>query len=233
MKSYDIRPDYQPRKTAETFVEDPSEYWNSMRIKTASIYQYHVYKKTANLLSTMSGRSFLDIGCGYPQKVKDLILPITDDVTLVDQPSMKKILVNDFPDMRFIPMNLECGDANLLEKYNCVLCADVVEHLIDPDPLLTTIKNAILPGGIAVFSTPERDIERGENCLSSPKPEHVREWNQAEFAAYLLDSGFKIVEHVLVPKGRLPWYKELIRSWWIRRKAPQYFGCQLVVCQTR
>ena len=233
MKTYGIRPDYQPRKTAETFVADPSDYWNPMRIKAASIYQYHVYKKAADLLSKLADRSCLDLGCGYPQKAKELILPVTDDVTLVDQPSMKGMLARDFPEMKFIPMNLEDGATDLLAKYSCVLCADVVEHLIDPDPLMNTIRNTLSFDGVAVISTPERDIERGTNCLTSPKPEHVREWNRAEFHTYLGESGFKVVEHFLAPKGRLSPVLEALapRLQWMRRR--YWTGCQIAVCQLR
>ncbi|MEM1232346.1 MAG: hypothetical protein AAGI15_17550, partial [Pseudomonadota bacterium] len=63
-----------------------------------------------------------------------------------------------------------------------------------------------------------------------PNPEHVREWNQAEFAQLLAHAGFAIDRHLLLPQRRSalaqPWLLPLLA----RLRPAQYAGCQLAVC---
>ncbi len=233
MKNYCIRGDYISRTEAETYVDDPAKYWNKNRISVSGSYQYYVYKRAAELVSRMDHCSFVDIGCGYPRKAKELILPVTSDITLIDQPSMKELVEERFPEMRFVPLNLQEVDINLSSKFNCVVCADVIEHLLDPDPLLAFIRRVLSADGIAVISTPERDMQRGPNCLSSPIAEHVREWNSQEFANYLSSSGFEILEHYLMPIRKLTRVEEFALPFTQRLKTRRYSGCQNVVCKLK
>jgi SAM-dependent methyltransferase len=233
MKNYCIREDYVPRTEAVTYVDNPANYWNKKRIAASGFCQYYVYKIAAELAGQMDHCSFVDIGCGYPIKIKELIFPVTSDITLIDQPSMKGLMEERFPEMRFIPLNLERMDISLQAKFNCIVCADVIEHLLDPDPLLAFIRSALAPEGIAIISTPERDIERGSNCLRSPKAEHVREWNTAEFTEYLSLIGLEVIEHSLMPKGKLPWIEEIALPLTRLLKTKRYSGCQTAVCKLK
>lgn len=230
MNTYCIREDYQPRTEAETFVDDPTKFWNESRIATSGFYQYYVYKMAAEQVSTMDSCSFADIGCGYPRKTRELIAPLTNDITLVDQPSMKGLIEERFPAMKFVPLNLEKNDTSLKGQFHCLVCADVIEHLLDPDPLLAFIRQLLAPGGIAIISTPERDIERGPDCLSSPKAEHVREWNANEFARYIASSGFDVQAHALLPAGRISKVEEMLLPLLRSSMTSRYCGCQAVVC---
>lgn len=65
-----------------------------------------------------------------------------------------------------------------------IVCADVIEHLVDPSPLLWAIRLA--PARLAVLSTPERDLTWGTEHAGPPPNEcHVREWNRDEFRRLL------------------------------------------------
>ena len=231
MNNYCIRDDYKSRPQANTYVDDAEDYWTQTRIATSGIYQYHVYKWAAKLAREMDQCSLADIGCGYPNKINELILPVTKNVTLVDQPSVERLLETRFPQMNFIPLNLEMTGISLDAKFDCVVCADVIEHLMDPDPLLAFIHRILAPDGLAVISTPNRDIERGSNCLNSPHPEHVREWNFLEFAKYLSISGFDVLEHSNLPKGRLSWIEETMLPLARLLKITRYNGCQTAICK--
>ena len=80
-------------------------------------------------------------------------------------------------------------------KSELVVCCDVIEHLVNPDLLLTYIKDRMDVNGIAVISTPERDRLRGKGSNSSPNKYHIREWNFKEFAQYLENRDFEIINH--------------------------------------
>lgn len=233
MKNYCIREDYVSRTEAKTYVDNPANYWNKVRIASSGYYQYYVYKKAAELAGQMENCSFVDIGCGYPRKAKEIILPVVNDITLVDQPSMKELIEEQFSEMKFVPLNLEEVGVALEARFNCVVCADVIEHLLDPDILLSFIRKVLSPDGVAIISTPERDALRGTNCLSSPMEEHVREWNYKEFAEYLSLGGFEVLEHICMPQGRLTWIEETALPVLKRLKVKRYNGCQTVVCKLR
>ena len=229
--NYFIKDGYEARSEAMTFVEDSADYWNSTRIKTSGHYQYYVYKRAAEILRAMPTHSVVDIGCGYPRKAQMFLAPISTEITLIDQPSMEALISRDFPEMRFVPYDLEQASTGLDASFDCAICADVIEHLLDPDPLLAMIRKLLKPSGIAIISTPERDMERGVTCATSPKPEHVREWNKNEFANYIKNSGFEIIEHHLMPKGRLPKIEEWILPFIRNTKEKRYLSCQTVVCR--
>jgi SAM-dependent methyltransferase len=231
MKNYCIRPDYLARTEAATCVETAGAYWNDERRALTSIYQYYVYLEAATILKSRPQSSFVDVGCGYPKKVRDIILPVVREATMIDQPSMEPVVTRDFPDLRFIPMNLEqCKDPPPGE-FDCVLCADVVEHLLDPDPLMAFLRRLAKPDGVIIISTPERDAERGRNCLRSPHPEHVREWTAQEFARYLLQHSLEILEHRLLPRNRLWTVEELVLPLLQRIRIRRYANCQMAVCR--
>ena len=229
-----IRADYRARAEAETRIEAPEQYWNSQRIAMSGFYQYHVYEAASHLLAGMSQPHVADIGCGYPTKTDRLLAPLSGKVVLFDQPAMGQLLPTVFPHLHFEPVDLECPEvAPYADHFDLVVCSDVVEHLLAPDALMAFIRSIVKPDGYVVLSTPEREVERGKDCLSSPKAEHVREWTRSEFANYVQASGFTIERHELMPKGklsaletRLPW---LTTRWRISR----YAGCQTVICRPR
>lgn len=75
-----------------------------------------------------------------------------------------------------------------------VVCSDVIEHLLDPLPLLTLTRNLLADGcRTAVFSTPAREFRSGYDTPGPPRnPSHVREWACDEFQALLRHQGFEI-----------------------------------------
>jgi len=226
-----IREDYVSRTDALTFVPDSQEYWTPSRIRRAGTYQYYVYARIKQILEQRPSSSFLDVGCGYPTKIVQLIQPVTSNITLIDQPSMKSTIENAFPKFRFVSMNLE-QPLNTLEKcFDCICVSDVVEHLLNPNPLMRFIHDLSKPDGIIFISTPERDMQRGRNCLYSPQREHVREWTAAEFAEYVRQFGFRILEHHSLPRGRLFRLEEKLLPLIGNIYKKRYLSCQLVVCK--
>jgi hypothetical protein len=84
-----------------------------------------------------------------------------------------------------------------------VICADVIEHLGDPDALIGYLTRRVSGGGRILISTPERNRLRGSNCRICPNPAHVREWSFAELASYLQSRGLQVHEHFLQYPVRL------------------------------
>ena len=173
-----IRPDYQARGVNATLENEPGTYWTEFRIQSAAEFQFDVYRIASEVARKWLGPSAVgaDVGCGYPTKLA-LLEEELASVTLFDQPTMEALIMQDFPGRRFVPVNLENPTATG-ERYDLVVCADVLEHLIDPDPCVAFLREMVGVGGFLVVSTPERDILRGKDCVASPKLEHVREWTK-------------------------------------------------------
>ncbi len=98
--------------------------------------------------------SALDVGCGYgytglrlkeigAQKVEGIELSSTAYIKAKD--SLDKVYCGS------------CEDENLLKKigsYDCILCADILEHLQDPWLTIRILKDHIKKGGRLIASIP-------------------------------------------------------------------------------
>jgi hypothetical protein len=146
-------------------------------------WQDEVYAHAKSLFMREELRSVCDIGCGSGFK---LMKYFKDFRTIgIDSPQTVDFLKEKYPDRIWISEDVENPLCDL------VICADVLEHAVMPDKVMQFICD-IKPAWI-VLSTPERDI-REEPRLGPPSHEpHCREWNMAEFKAYVED-WFRIVE---------------------------------------
>lgn len=227
-----MSPRYRPRTVALTIEGEPGEYWTPSRCQMASSYQFYVYRYAADLLGKMCLPSLIDIGCGYPIKAATMLTPLCAKAVVADQPTLIDVVRRDFGNLDFLGINLEKPNLDLGEKFDVVVCADVLEHLLDPDPCMEFIARHLSSDGIAILSTPERDIIRGPNCFESRKPEHIREWNRAEFARFVETRGFRIINHVLTPTQYLPpfeyWMSRVLSKFTKRRL---WSGCQMIACR--
>jgi SAM-dependent methyltransferase len=241
IETYFIKKGYQinPR----TRVEDSFfnvEYWTPKRIRLAGSYQFHVYQEAQRLLRQHRYESLLDVGCGPAAKVRELIWPVCKNVVLVDHPSSGQIVSRVLPQARFVGIDLEEARLDLRQRFDIIICSDVIEHLVDPDPCLRFIRDHLSDRGLAILSTPERDIVRGPASLRPLNPEHVREWNAAEFARYIASRGFEVVRQELYPQLRMPGpffsltqklRPKLLGAKMLGELRARWFGNQVVICR--
>lgn len=227
-KTFCIKAGYVPRPCAQTIEASPGEYWTPTRIKTASYYQWDVYRLAGKIIKQHGLKTVLDVGAGYPAKLP--LLGDVKEITLVDQSTLAPLVARDIPHVAFVPDDLENPTKLRERKFDLVICADVLEHLMDPDPCLQFIKNST--ARFAVLSTPERDVVRGVDCMTSPKAEHVREWNADESRRYVESSGFDVIDQLLMPQGRLSQFKKSLASI-LGLKSKRWAGCQTIVCAPR
>jgi SAM-dependent methyltransferase len=200
-------------------------------VDAAREFQFYVYRHAVAEVGSRSVSSIVDVGSGPPHKLAQLLSPTDISVTLVDQPNAEAIAREIMPFANFIAANLEAIDMVLPHQFDVAICADVVEHLVGPDPCLRFIRKHLKPGGRLFISTPERDVLRGVNCFESPHPLHVREWNRPEFAKFLESRGFKVLDQILLPQKRVP---EMKRRWGALMAGfnapPSWYSCQMAVC---
>ena len=71
-----------------------------------------------------------------------------------------------------------------------VICADVIEHIVDPTSLVRTLVRLAQAGAIVVVTTPDRERLSEQAQFGPPQnPSHVREWTLAELARYFTELG--------------------------------------------
>lgn len=216
MKNYFIKPEYtinQVPITSEKFSE--GLYWNADRIRASKLYQYSVYQDAIRLAKEYKVKALCDVGCGTGEKLRLISVAIPElKIVGVDQShaidyclkthNFGEWIVDDF------------SDPTSTLQADMTICSDVIEHLVDPDILMSYLKRLTKPGGLILISTPDRDILRGESCISSPNKQHIREWNAKEFGLYLESQGLHVLKHYHAPAVKYSFTKEFIREVLIR-----------------
>lgn len=199
MGQYCIKDDYLHRTVNATVEENVGDFWHANRIIFSRHTQAPTYALAARFIQAYQCKSVLDVGCGLGHKLTKYIAPLVDQCLGVEQPMTIAQAKKMNPQIRYVPADLEKTGQPPDQQFDMLISSDVIEHLLDPDRLLQYIVEHAKPDSLVVISTPERDVRRGVENRQSPKPEHIREWNKAEFAEYLTDRGFTILEHKNLP----------------------------------
>lgn len=162
--------------------------------------QKEVYLYAKVIMENNNFKKVSDVGCGSAYKLIKY-LGGYETVGYEVEPVLSK-LKDKYPDRLWI-------DSGVPEKtfdgkiFDCdlVICADVIEHIIDPDILLNYLKQ--FKTKYLIISTPCRFVLCNDKKLSSyykhsfngppVNGAHVREWTFDEFKKYL-SKHFNIIE---------------------------------------
>ncbi len=183
-QNYFIRKDYISRKA----------YLCCDQTKRKDKFQDEVYAAAFDFASKQSCRIIADVGCGsgfkllkYFEKFQTIGFEIDPNLSfLKSRYPERQWYLSDFSVRADLP------------QFDIIICADVVEHLIDPDQLLNWIRK--LNFKYLVISTPDRDLKALEQGypqgLTGPPQNryHIREWSFAEFKEYV-SQHFDVVDH--------------------------------------
>jgi hypothetical protein len=154
-------------------------------------FQLEVYQYARQVADRDELKSVCDVGCGSGFK---LVTNFYDLNTIgLEVPKIVQWLRKRWPGRRW----QDCDFQNPpLFAPDLVMCSDVIEHLLEPNELLDFIKR--LKAKSIILSTPERDqLCNGTYDGPPHNVHHVREWNFAEFSAYIA-SWFHIREHFVI-----------------------------------
>lgn len=183
MNNYYIHPDYVSRKEI-LFLNTENR---------TDEYQNEVYKFARNVAIKCNHLTIADIGTGSGYK---LVKYFNEFYTYgYDLPETISKLKAKYPKKNWV-----VSDFTAKPKIaDLVICADVIEHILNPNELIAYIK-AMKPLHI-VISTPCRDIlekKLKRSPIGPPEnPYHIREWSEKEFKDYI-SQHFNIIEHFVV-----------------------------------
>jgi len=170
---YEIPLTYNERFNIPNFDDTPykDEFQNEVYSKARDVYNYNNLK------------SIIDVGCGSAFKLFKYFNDIP--FTGVEIDPTYNWLCQQYPNNKWERYRDNTLNADL------VICADILEHLEDPDEMMAYIKK--LNSKYIVLSTPDKDLG---NIPNGPPANvhHVREWSFNEFEKYV-SRHFDILEH--------------------------------------
>tara|TARA_A100001015_G_C15002224_1_gene718999 strand:- start:1120 stop:1878 length:759 start_codon:yes stop_codon:yes gene_type:complete len=198
--NYFLPHDYQVNNEGENVTIDEDarydverSYWSPQRIKLSLSYQAPIYNYISKLVE--KNTLVLDIGCGIGSKLVEIIGQSSDSLIGLDQPSAVEVASKKYPEAKFIAADFDDpGTWNLSECCpSVIICSDVIEHLANPENLLSFIQHLATDNTRIFISTPDREKVRGIANRRPPNKAHIREWSAKEFKKFVEYSGFKVV----------------------------------------
>lgn len=185
--SYCIKPGYQSRPAPEYFNDTHTA------VDAAIVWQPEVYEVAKRAARKLGVRNIIDIGCGSAAKLTALHPEF--DIIGVDFGSNLEFCRKHYGFGRWLEADFETCDTLPLSdaelKSSVIVCSDVIEHLVDPLPLLRLIRSLLQKAPLALISTPERNLKSGlQDCGPPFNPHHVREWALGELTHFAIDQGF-------------------------------------------
>jgi hypothetical protein len=154
-------------------------------------WQLEVYLQALGLMKKYGMNSIIDIGCGSAYK---LITYLGDYETIgIELLQTCEWLTEKYPDKNWLVSDFTIGKKL---SADLIICADVIEHLVDPDELINFINDISFK--YLIISTPSRNLlsrpwQKGF-WGPPPNPVHIREWSFNEFHKYI-SIRFDIIDH--------------------------------------
>jgi 2-polyprenyl-3-methyl-5-hydroxy-6-metoxy-1,4-benzoquinol methylase len=162
-----------------------------------------VYKKTTQLISTVNGKRVIDIGCGEGWLMNEFHRHGCSVLGLdFSHHGLEKFHPN-------LNSYLEQGNLYSLlrrkiakaQAFDVILCANVIEHVIDPVGLLQEMKSLMHSKSLLVIIAPNDFSSLHEYLLKEKKiskqfwlsyPDHLSYFNKDSMTTLLTDQGFTV-----------------------------------------
>lgn len=139
-------------------------------------YQDDVYRNATEIFGERGFKTVTDFGCGAGFK----LLKYFGDVPTVGidvEPTVSWLRLN-------YPQRTWMEPVGELPQSDMIICADVIEHVADPDALMQRIVS--LKPKLVILSTPACDFLGTED--GPPRNiHHVREWTFSQFGTYMAE----------------------------------------------
>jgi SAM-dependent methyltransferase len=170
-------------------VRQACEGVQASELRSHEDYVLHLIRTAAyrEAIRFATGNVVLDVGCGDGYGTR-ILGEVCKSVTGVDvSPSAIEAARTSNSgsniEYRLIHDGLPFPDA----AFDFVVSAQVIDHIEDPIPYLTEIRRVLVPGGIALLTTPNAAI-RLDRGMKPWTQCHVREFNASEFEKLLLQA---------------------------------------------
>ena len=140
--------------------------------------QPDVYEAAAAVARKIGARTIIDVGCGSGAKLVELHPEF--QIVGVDFGENLAACRRRHPYGVWVEHDLEAPELPPLPAGTAagavVVCADVIEHLVAPERLLTTLRDLLVDAAAVVISTPERELVRGPGHPAR-RTTHATRWS--------------------------------------------------------
>lgn len=171
------------------------------------VWQPDVYSEAALLAASHGVKTVIDVGCGNGEKLVHHFPSETFKTIGLDFHGSLSLVRDAFPERLWVECDLTSQDdlsravADATHEGPVLLIlSDVIEHLVDPLPLLAWLRQFLLQDdrNRLVVSTPDRSYQFYEDDNAKPaNGAHLREWTLVELVQFLVSAGFQAVRHGL------------------------------------
>jgi ubiquinone/menaquinone biosynthesis C-methylase UbiE len=149
--------------------------------ENADEWQREVYHTARQIMWENGLKTVCDVGCGSGYKLVHILGEF--ETTGIDLPETISRVRQRYPERHWLSGSF---DSLVPPDADLVICADVIEHVADPDALMRFLASS--GARWIILSTPDRDLVYGGTGLCRFGPPgnlaHVREWTMQEFHAY-------------------------------------------------
>jgi len=186
----------------------------SLPVKDTSYFEFD--RPDVQALVPVSAKRILDVGCGAGRLGASLKARQSAHVTGVElNPRAAANAAKLLDDVRIA--NLETDVVDFSDgQFDCVICADILEHLRQPDVVLKQIRRWLSPSGVLIVSVPNvrnhtviHSLLAGNWTYESAgllDADHVRFFTRRELEKLLFRAGFVVDELRMVPgEGYSEW----------------------------
>ena len=219
--------------------------------KMANLYEHKdsPYSSHGQLLAMLpasgAGLQLLDVGC-WDGAVSNLYLARGFQVTGIEQTRHATVP----PGLNLIEANLHQGLPPIDGLFDYIICADVLEHLLQPGEVLRQLKTKLKPGGVLVASLPNSGhwyfraivlagrFPKDENGLFDKTHLHFFTWDG--WRDLFAQSGYTIerIKPTSIPVSRvLPTWSRTLTvgvgerlNYWFACVWMKLFAYQFVIC---
>jgi len=201
-----IKDDYKHRTKGK--------YFSSDDVSIAQItFQPDVYHLAGILGKKFRVSHIIDVGCGDAKKLVELYP--TFEIIGIDYGKNLSKCQSNYEFGTWLEWNLENSNnpniSSEILQSSVIVCADVIEHLVNPLNLLEKIRGFLHHAQVVIITTPERDLVRGKDDFGPPENQHhVREWNYDEFKKLLSHCGYNLAFYGLTATSDLAYEKKTI-----------------------
>ena len=176
---------------------------------TSTGWQNFSYQLARKLAIDLESLRVIDFGTGTSVEFQAAFCDLTISKHLVDfydgreakspEDTFHKANFSSYKDLQLL---IDRFDDDIPTVF---ILADVIEHVLDPRPLLRTLRYLLKKNSKSrlLVTTPDRERVDGYGYIGIPSNEkHFREWNFQEIALALRSSGFVIESAGNIPQNR-------------------------------